>query len=219
MAGVGLDIDAEGAQRHLGEGTTDNTAQRLACRTATATTMVTKAVLLLVSVVGMTGAIDVTEGIVVGRVLVGIAYLETNGGTCRLTFEYTRQYFDLIGFATRRGDGRLSGTTSCHFGLQELHIDGDTSRHTVDDATYGWTMAFAEGRQSEYVAESIHFKNIIYIHSHRLCSHCYCNRHLRSCCHSLHRNLRNRHHSRQSSGACTRFCPARLLRAPLRPVP
>ena len=58
--------------------------------------MITQAVLLLVGVVGMTGTIDVAKGIVVRRVLVGIAHLEADGGTCGHTFEHTRQHLYLV---------------------------------------------------------------------------------------------------------------------------
>jgi hypothetical protein len=52
-------------------------------------------------------------------------------------------------FLTRRCDTTLPRTAPVHLGLNKGLVNGYSGRHAVNDATNGWTVALAEGRQPE----------------------------------------------------------------------
>lgn len=53
-------------------------------------------------------------------------------------------------------DATLSRAAAVQFALDEVHVDGNTCRHAINNATYRLAMTLAECRQREYVAKSIH---------------------------------------------------------------
>lgn len=176
----------------------------------------------------MAGAVEIADILVVGRMLIAIAHLKADGGAGGLPLEDAREQLYMIGLLTACSDSRLTWATTCHLGLQEILIDLDARRHTIDDTSHGNAMALAKGSQLVYVAESIQrslgfwvqvsgfrwFQEVSSGSRVICCNHCsHCSHHRHSC----HRD--SRHHSHtprdRSSGACNRSCPARLPHVPL----
>ena len=88
--------------------------------------------------------------------LIGISDNETNGTASRLTLKHTAEQLHLVLLLTAGGDMTLSGAPSGQLLLDEVYIHQNTCRHSVNNASYGFTMTFAKGRQPEYLSESIH---------------------------------------------------------------
>ena len=107
--------------------------------------MVADAVFLELGVVGMRGTEHAAHILVILRVLIGIAYDEADGTARRLSLEDTAEQLYLIGLLTRSCDLALSRTTAVELCLDEGHVDGDACWHTVDNASYGLTMALTKG--------------------------------------------------------------------------
>ena len=109
---VGLNGDAQWAQRQLGQCTSYTAAY---CDTGggTATaTMVAYAVFLEIGVVGVGGAKQPAHIVVVVGVLIGIAHDETDGRTRGAPLKDAAQQFHLVGFLALRGDAALAGSAT-----------------------------------------------------------------------------------------------------------
>ena len=115
--------------------------------------MVADTEFLRIGEVGMRRAIDVADVFVVVGVLVLVPYNKADGASGGLTLEDTREEFHLVCFLSAGGELRLTRTTAAQFLLDEVHVDGDACRKTIDYATYTRTMRFAEACQSEYVTK------------------------------------------------------------------
>jgi hypothetical protein len=88
--------------------------------------------------------------------LIIIDDFKTYGRARSHPFKDAAEQTHLVGFLPARRDGRLAGTPTAHFGLQELEVNGDPRRHTVHDAANRSAVAFAERGQPKYVSKCIH---------------------------------------------------------------
>jgi hypothetical protein len=82
-------------------------------------------------------------------VLVLVPYDKPDGASCRFSFKDTAQQLYLVRLLPARSDVALSRAASVQFLLYKIQVDGYTGWHTVNDASYGFTMALAKGGQSE----------------------------------------------------------------------
>ena len=88
-------------------------------------------------------------------VLVGIANYEADGGACGFSFKHAREHFHSVLLPTGGGQRALPWPTSVEFALHKFHIDVDACGHSVNHATDGCAVAFAEGGQLEEVSKRI----------------------------------------------------------------
>lgn len=99
---------------------------------------------------------DVAEGVVVLAAVVGIAHDESDGRSCCASFVEARQDFYVIGFVAACREWALARSASAEFALHLVKVDGESWGHAVNDASHGWSMAFAEGCQAKECAEGVH---------------------------------------------------------------
>ena len=123
--------------------------------------MVTDAVLLVIGVVGMRRTEETTYVLVVLRVLVGVAYLETDRSACRFALEHAAQELHLVGLVSGSGDVALTRATTIQFALHEIHVDFDAGRESIDDTADRHAMAFAECRECKEIAKCISHLDLI----------------------------------------------------------
>src|SRR5574344_510640 len=119
--------------------------------------MITYTIFIIIGIIGMCRTESTTHIFIVLRVLVGVSNNETDGSTGCLAFEYSAEKFHLVRFFSRCGDTALPWTTAIELALNEVHVDADTSWHTVNNTTYSFTVAFTKGRQWKYFTKCIHF--------------------------------------------------------------
>ena len=120
--------------------------------------MVAQSVLLGIGVVGMAGTENVAQVVVVSRMLIGVANQETNGTARGLAFEYARKQFHTVSLLPSCGETALAWATAVQFVLQEIKVNGDVGRHSVDDSANAFAVAFPKGGQREKVSESVAHK-------------------------------------------------------------
>jgi hypothetical protein len=89
-------------------------------------------------------------------VLIGVAHDEADGASRRFPLEDSTQQFHLVGLLPRCGNLTLSWAATVQLTLNEIQIDVDAWRHTVDDASDGFSVTLAKRCQPELVTETIH---------------------------------------------------------------
>ena len=87
--------------------------------------------------------------------MVGIPHYEPYGTTCGFAFEYTAEEFHFVCFIATCRYVVLSGAASVDFALYEIHVYANAGRVAVNNSAYGRSVAFAECRECEYVAECV----------------------------------------------------------------
>ena len=103
----------------------------------------------------MGGTKDIAHVIIVGRVLVLVADNEADGTSSRLAFKHPAQQFHLVLLITAGGNTALAGTSAVEFLLNEIHVDVNACRHTVDNPSDGCSVALAKCGQPEYGSKSV----------------------------------------------------------------
>lgn len=156
LRGIGCDADADLLQGQACESAGHYAAHRLACRGAAAAAMVAQAVLHLIGEVRVTGTKQVAQIVVVGRMLVLIAYEKTNRTTRGVLLEDAREDFDAVGLAARGRQGALSGPAAVQLVLNVVHVHPNACGEAIDDSPDTLAMALAEGGQAQYVTETVH---------------------------------------------------------------
>ena len=95
---VGSDADAQLSQGKFCQGSTYASSNGDAGRRAASTTMVAYAILIIIGIVGMRRTEQASHVLIVLRVLVGVAYFETDRCSRTLAFEHTTEKLHLVGF-------------------------------------------------------------------------------------------------------------------------
>ena len=72
-----------------------------------------------------------------------------------MSFEHTAEQFYAVGLTARSGDSTLSGASAVEFMLDEIHVDLDAWRHTVNDTSHALAMAFAKSGKGENIAKGV----------------------------------------------------------------
>ena len=85
--------------------------------------------------------------------LVLVPHQETDGASRRLPLEDAREELHLVVFRARGGDARLSRPPAVQFGLNKVHVDGDTGGKSVYYASDGLAVRFPKGGKAEDVSE------------------------------------------------------------------
>ena len=152
---VGRDGDALSGESLFCDGAGYDACNCFASRRAAAAAVVAYAVLHRVGEVGMGRAEEVSDIVVVGRVLVGIFDDETDGLPGGATFENSGEKFDFIFFVASGNDSRLSGATAIEFELDFIDVDRQVCGNAVDDATDGSSVGFAERGEREDDSERV----------------------------------------------------------------
>jgi hypothetical protein len=117
--------------------------------------MVSIAILGLVSVIGMGRAKNILDMVVVLRLLILVAYDKTDRRSCGRSFEHTGKHLHLIALLALANDLRLTGPSAVELRLNEVHIEGDTGRASIDNSANGSTMRLAKRSKPEKDPESI----------------------------------------------------------------
>jgi hypothetical protein len=97
----------------------------------------------------MRGTEQTSEILVVLGALIGIPDNESDGASCRFALEHAAKQLHLVGFLSLSGYLALAWTPAVQLLLDEIQIDIDACRHTVDYSAYGFSMTFSEGGQRE----------------------------------------------------------------------
>lgn len=156
LRGVGLDIYAVLTEHEHGEGAGHDAGDGLAGRGTAAAAEVADAVFLLIGEVGVGGAEDVAQFLVVGGTLVGVAHDEADGRTGGLALEYAADDFQRVVFLAAGGEGALSRAAAVELLLNEAQVHLYAGGHAVYHAPDGGTVAFTEGGETEDLAEGVH---------------------------------------------------------------
>ena len=122
---------------------------------AAATTIVAKAVLLRVGVVGVTGAEAVEDIVVVLGALVGVLDQKADRRTGGTAFENAGQDPDPVFFTALRRMPRLAGLAAIQVALQVRFRKRQSGRTTVDNAGIRRAVAFAAGGDSEQCSKGV----------------------------------------------------------------
>ena len=93
--------------------------------------------------------------LVVLRVLVGVSDDKPDGTACRLAFKDPAEQFHPISLLTGRSELALSWSSPVELLLDEVQVDVDACRHTVDHTTDSLAMALSKGGQCEEVSERV----------------------------------------------------------------
>ena len=81
--------------------------------------------------------------------LVLVVHHEADGCSSGLPFEHAAEQFHAVLLLPVCGDAALSGPSSVQFVLNEVHVNLDAGRHSVDNAANSRPVALAEGGQRE----------------------------------------------------------------------
>ena len=154
--------DAVGlVQPFLGDGACRHAACRLARRGTAAAAIVADAVFLPVGVVGVAGTEGVGDIAVVLAALVFVADQQRDGRAGGFAFEHAGQDLHRVRFAAlgnvARGAGFAAVQVSLDIGRAQFH----SRRATVDDATDGRAVGFAERGDGEEGAESVSRHDVV----------------------------------------------------------
>ena len=98
--------------------------------------------------------------VIVFAVLIGFAHNEPYGLPCRSSVEYAAQHFHTVALLSGGGQFALAGTTAVEFALNELQIELNIGRHTINDTTDGRSVALTETCQAEDMTESVTHGNV-----------------------------------------------------------
>ena len=114
--------------------------------------MVSRAVLLLVRVVRVSGAESVLDLLVVAGARVGILDEDADRRAGRAAFEHPRENSHLIALATLTHEMRRPRAPAVHVDLQVRFGKRQTRRAAVDDAAHRRAVALAESRDRKQFA-------------------------------------------------------------------
>src|ERR1700733_14093779 len=117
--------------------------------------MVATAVLHQIGVIRVTGAELVLDGLVVLGLGVGVLYQQADGCTGGYTFEHAGEYPHCIRLVALGCVARGAGAATIHVRRYVRFAEREPRRATVHDAAERRTVALAEGRDAEQLAESI----------------------------------------------------------------
>ena len=78
-----------------------------------------------------------------------VTYDEADGAACRFAFKHAAEQFHLVCLLARGRYLALSRSATVQFVLDEVEIDVDACRHTIDDASYCCSVTLAKRGQCE----------------------------------------------------------------------
>ena len=164
---MGADLDDSAAQE---DSVAKNAARHRACsyprgslaRTGAATAaIVSDAIFLIVGIVGMTGAVPITDLTIIFRPLICIFDHQRDRCACGdraagpVILKDAGQDFHLIGFPTLGYESRGAGAALVEELLNEGLIQRKIRRAAIDHASECGPVAFAPGGHAEEVAERV----------------------------------------------------------------
>ena len=117
--------------------------------------MIANAILLVISEIGVRRAEEAAHILIVLRMLVLVAYLKPDRGSCRFAFEYTTQKLHLVSFPSGRSDMALSRASAVQLALDKVHVDFNACRKSVNNASYSYSMTLAKSSESEKITKCI----------------------------------------------------------------
>ena len=117
--------------------------------------MVAYSIFAVVGEVGMRRPEKAAHILVVLRVLVCVAHEKSDGSACRFPLENTTEQLHTVAFLAVGGDMALSWTASVQFFLNEIDVDVDACRHSVNNAANSLSVAFAKGGEGENMSKRI----------------------------------------------------------------
>ena len=137
---------ASAPPHHAGDG--------LAGRRASAATVIAYAVLHPVGVVGVRGAVDLAQFVVVLGVLVaGFHTMKPMGQPVDLPSNMPERNSTSSGSCREEVSDDCPGAAACQFGLHEAHVDVDARGVSVDDSPDAFAVRLAEARQAKDVSK------------------------------------------------------------------
>ena len=153
--------DGDAGEHLAGDRAGGDPRRGLARRRAPAAAIIAQAVLDVVGVVGVAGAVLVADLGIVLRALVDVLDQERDRRAGRdllvqaLVGEDAGEDPDLVRLAALRREARLPRPALVELGLDLARLERDQRRTAVDDAAERRPMALAEGRDAEQMAEAV----------------------------------------------------------------